>query len=461
MVRLRLIQCALAGLTMTIGIGHAQEDFNAQVTACPQELPSETHCYAGRDGNGAYYWIAIPKGWNNNLVVHTHGGPSLKKPSPNDPVADLRRFAVTVDEGFAWAGSSYRHAGFGVGDAAADTDNLRKIFWAKFGRPKYTLLHGQSWGANVAAKTAELYGADRSGKQIYDGVVLTSGVLGGGTKSYDFRADLRAVYQYYCRNLPGPGEETYPLWMGLAADGKLTHEDFVARVNGCTGVNLPAAGRSSQQQRNLSNILNVIHIPERTFVSHMDWATFTFRDLVVRQLEGQNPFSNLGVVYAGSDDDLSLNKGVERFAASQDGVNALAHDADLSGKLAAPTLTLHAEDDPTAFVELESTFHDGVVKAGRSDLLVQSFTDEHEHLKEATPEYAALFREMLIWIETGKKPSVQSLSRECETARTTYGEACHFDPGFYPKPLATRVYSRMKPQPDAGPENPAKGIFPG
>ena len=40
---------------------------------------------------------------------------------------------------------------------AKDPHALRKIFWEKFGKPKYTLLHGQSWGANVAEKTAELY----------------------------------------------------------------------------------------------------------------------------------------------------------------------------------------------------------------------------------------------------------------------------------------------------------------
>jgi pimeloyl-ACP methyl ester carboxylesterase len=447
MVRLRPIQFALLGLAVTICAAHAQDGFNAQEASCPKELPAQTRCYAGQDSNGAYYWIAIPKGWNNTLVVHTHGGPSLKTPSPDDPVADLKRFAVILDEGFAWAGSEYRHAGFGVRDAAADTDNLRKIFWAKFGRPKYTLLHGQSWGANVAAKTAEIYGIGASGKQIYDGVILTSGVLGGGTGSYDFRADLRAVYQYYCHNLPLSGEAPNSLWQNLGSDDKFKREDLIARVQDCTGINTPAVSRPPQQQRNLANLLAVIRIPERTLVSHMEWATFTFGDLVGRQLKGQNPFSNIGALYAGSDDDALLNKGVERFAATQTAVDALAFDADLSGKLVVPTLTLHAEDDPTAFVELENTYRDAVVRAGSQHFLVQSFTNEHEHLKEATPEYAALLRAMVAWIERGDKPTVQSLAAECEVAQKTYGEACHFDPGFYPKPLTMRVYTRIKPEP--------------
>ena len=416
-----------------------------EADACPQDLPARTACYTGQDRNGAWYWIAIPEHWNHVLVVHSHGGPSLKTPAPEDPLSDLRRFSVTVAEGFAWAGSSYRHAGYGVRDAAQDTDNLRQLFWSRFGRPKYTLLHGQSWGANVAAKTAEVYGKDASGKPLYDGVVLTSGVLGGGTQSYDFRADLRVVYQYFCRNNPASNEGAYPLWQGLPADSKLKARDLDERINTCTGVDLPAANRSPEQQRALTNILAVIHIPERTLASHMNWATFTFRDLVQRQLHGENPFSNIGVHYVGSDDDTALNAAVERFAADRKGVRDLAYDSDLSGMLIVPTLTMHAEDDPTAFVELESVFHDTVAEAGRAGLLVQSFTDEHDHSKLATPEYAAVFRLMMKWLVDGQKPNPTSLAAECGNAQKIYGEACHFDPEFHPRPLSTRVYPRVKP----------------
>jgi hypothetical protein len=180
----------------------------------------------------------------------------------------------------------------------------------------------------------------------------------------------------------------------------------------------------------------------------MSWATFTFRDLVHRQLHGVNPFSNLGVRYAGSDDDGALNAAVERFGADPKGVHDLAYDSDLSGMLTVPTLTMHAEDDPTAFVELESTFHDSVAKAGRGALLVQSFTDEHEHSKLATPEYAALFRAMLSWIAAGQKANVPALAAECADAQKIYGDSCHFDPDFHPPPLATRVYPRDKPSID-------------
>ena len=371
---LKTVGFAIAGLLAAGGSAFAQEPAAGapfRTAACPSELPSETRCWSGKDEVGAFYWIAIPKAWNRSLVVHSHGGPSLQPPKEDAPVSDLKRFAVTVQEGFAWAGSSYRHSGFGVRDAAADTDRLRGIFWTAFGRPKRTLLHGQSWGGNVAAKTAEVYGRDPSGKPNYDGVILTSGVLGGGSRSYDFRVDLRVVYQFYCKNLPAPGEPAYPLWQGLGAGVKMSRDDVLARLDACTGVSLKPAERTPEQARNLADILAVARVPERTLASHLDWATLTFRDLVLRQLKGDNPFTNRNVVYNGSHNDAALNKGVVRFSATTAGAAALAYDADLSGKLIVPTLTMHAEDDPTAFVELESAFRDTVERAGAKALLVQ------------------------------------------------------------------------------------------
>lgn len=435
-------RAALAfGLMFLAGAAQAQE-----AKPCPEGLPAETRCLAGQDANGAYYWIAIPKAWNGSLVVHSHGGPRLKAPKPDDAIEDLQRFSVTVAEGFAWAGSNYRRSGYGVRSAAEDTDNLRQLFWNRFGRPRLTLLHGQSWGGNVAAKAAELYGKGADGKPVYDGVILTSAVLGGGSVSYDFRADLRAVYQYYCGNHPAAGEPAYPLWQGQPVGSTLTNKDLDARLNACTGVDKPAAERTPQQARNLKNILAVTRIPERTLDSHLGWATFTFADMVNLRLGGRNPFSNVGVKYVGSDDDKALNKGVIRFAADPLGVKRLSEDSDLTGKLIVPTLTIHAIDDPTAFVELDRVFHDTVARAGASNLLVQSFTDEHEHSKLATPQYAALLRAMTAWIDKGAKPSPATLAAGCAQAVAIYGQACHFDVGYQPPPLSARSYPRTKPQ---------------
>jgi pimeloyl-ACP methyl ester carboxylesterase len=407
------------------------------IQPCPAELPEGSRCQAGQDSRGAFYWSAIPPKWNGALVVHAHGGPTLAAPGANDPRADLARFAVVVKEGFAWTGSTYRRAGFGVRDAAEDTDNARAMFWHRFGKPRKTLLHGQSWGANVAVRTAERYPAH------YDGMVLTSGVLGGGSKSYDFRADLRSVYQYYCNNLPAPGEPRYPLWQGLSTNSPLAPDEVVRRVNACTGADVASAQRTPAQSNALRNIASVIRIPGTSLASHMAWSTATFHDLTTRFLNGGNPFSNMGVAYSGSDDDAALNRGVERFAAEGPALKALAADSDMSGKLTMPTLTLHGIGDPIAFVELEAEFAAQVAQAGAAHHLLQIFTDEAEHRKLATPHYAAIFGAMLAWTETGKRPAVAAVVESCDSANP--GASCRIVANYVPPRLNSRVYPRSKP----------------
>lgn len=410
------------------------------VATCPAALNDVARCYRGADANGANYWIAIPNQWNKQLVVHAHGGPRMSHATNDDNVEDLERFAVTVRQGYAWAGSAYRRPGYGVRLAAEDTDNLRRLFIQRFGRPARVILHGQSWGGNVAAKAIELYQRAPDGTRNYDGVVLTNGMLAGGTLNYLHRADLRAVYQYYCSNHPRPDEPQYPLWMGLPAASTLTPKDLAARVDDCLGLNLPPARRSAAQQRRLANILGVIPVPERTLQSHLNWATFTFRDLVAR-IKG-NPFDNRHVVYRGSDDDAALNKGVQRFDADPAAVARLAEESDLTGAIDVPVLTMHAIDDPTALVEYEAEYRARVAAAGRGSNLAQTFTREHEHSKLADAEYAGLFDSLDRWIATGRRPAASDVAAACAAEEARFKGGCHFDPDYRPKPLFSRVAPR-------------------
>jgi hypothetical protein len=408
--------------------------------SCPAGLDEIARCYRGSDAKGANYLIAMPLQWNKTLVVHAHGGPRLSHSTNDDNTEDLERFAVTVRQGFAWAGSAYRRPGYGVLLAAEDTDNLRKLFSARFGQPAHTILHGQSWGGNVAAKAIELYQRAPDGRRNYDGVVLTSGMLAGGTLNYLHRADLRAVYQYYCKNHPRPDETQYPLWMGLPSGATMTARELERRADECLGLKSPPAQRNPEQQRRLANILAVIPVPERALQSHLNWATFTFRDLV--QVVGGNPFDNRHVRYKGSDDDEALNRGVQRFDADPAAVARLAEESDPTGKVEVPVLTMHAIDDPTALVEYEAEYRARLAGAGRADKLLQAFTREHTHAKLADAEYAGLFDSMMAWIESGARPQAGDVAKACAAESARFGGGCHFDTAYQPKPLFTRVAPR-------------------
>ena len=357
----------------------APEDGAFAPVACPTSLTAIADCREARDANGAFVLVALPRDWNRKLVVHAHGGPRLRPPVAGDSTDDLDRYAALVRAGYAWVGSTYRRAGYGVRRAAADVEHSRQLFVQHWGQPSRTWLHGQSWGGNVAAKLAELYALDVNGQRNYDGVLTTNGVLFGGTAAYGFRADLRVVYQAYCHNHPAPDEPAYPLWQGLPAGAKLTREQLAQRVDDCTGLTLSPDQRSSEQAGRLRNILAVTGIAEPQLLSHLNWATFHFQDLVQRHLRGHNPFDNRHTVYLGSDDDALLNATVERFDADPQAVARLAYDADLSGQIVLPTVNLHASGDPTVSPLALQAYSRTVALAGRSDLLQQRLIDGHDH----------------------------------------------------------------------------------
>lgn len=428
----------------------ARVDTAPHDATCPKEVPTGTRCFTGADGAGAFYWIAIPQGWNRAqgvLVMHAHGGPETGPPELKRSEEDLKRWAITVKAGYAWAGSTYRRGGYGVTMAAEDTERLRQLFVRHFGQPRRTLLHGQSYGGGVAARAAELYAPAPGHPSPYDGVMLTSGVLGGGNSAYEFRLDLRVVYQAVCKNHPRADEPQYPLWQGLPKDSKLTRQELAARVKACTGLGQAREQRSAQQNANMETILGAVKIPERSLQGHINWATWLFQDLVQERLDGRNPFGNIGAFYPGQVNGQPLDKQVLRYSADPQAQGALAIDSRTTGRTRLPTLTLHAIDDPTAFVELEDVYRAQREAAGTADMLVQNFSNEHEHSYLSDTEYVALFDQLLSWIDQGAKPTPQSVAARCDVLKPRYDtdgkNGCQLRPDYQPKPLEARVPARL------------------
>jgi hypothetical protein len=222
----------------------------------------------------------------------------------------------------------------------------------------------------------------------------------------------------------------------------MTKEDIDARVDECTGVAKAPDARSELQKRNLANIMNVVVIPESRLRGSVEVSAFDLRDLVQRATGGRNPFSNVGVRYTGSTDDAALNRGVARFTADPAAATAIKADGDLTGVLPVPVVSIHSINDPVIEVEVESAYRDLVKAAGSGDRLVQAFTDEHAHGGESAPEFGAALDALMRWIETGAKPTPQSIAAACEQLRTSLDAPCTYHPEFTPKPLNTRYYPR-------------------
>ena len=452
---------ALAGCGSTPSpLAGPAAELRGQARPCPEGVAASSRCVSGRDSAGAWFWLVVPPAWNGTLVVHAHGGPELGPPKPERAAEDLRRWSIWSRAGYAYAGSGYRQGGVAVTSAAEDTERARRLFVAEFGTPKRTVLHGQSWGAGVAVKAAERFGVAPAGTPPpYDALLLTSGVLGGGSESYNFRLDLRVVYQAVCANHPRPSEPRYPLWQGLPPGSPLTRAELNARVDECTGASRKAEARTPAQQRNLDTLTRIVRIPERSLAGHLAWATWHFQDIVFERLGGRNPFGNVGVRYRrsadgsadgsdgsgdGSGDDNALDARVERYAADPAARAAFAADTDPQGRIAVPVLTVHAVGDPTAFVELESFFGERMRQGGSGERLVQTFTDDHEHSYLSDAQYVAAIEALLAWVERDEKPTPRAVAARCGRvdARFEPSSGCRFLPDYVPAPLDARVPAR-------------------
>jgi pimeloyl-ACP methyl ester carboxylesterase len=405
-----------------------------QAQACPQGVPEGARCLRGQDSALSHYLIVVPAQWSGVLVVHAHGGPSLGTPQVSRADEDIKRWAITVREGHAWAGSVFRQGGFAVTTAAEDTERVRQIFLTHVAKPRRTLLHGQSWGAMVATRAAELF------PKSWDGILLTSGVVAGPT-TYDFRLDLRAIYQHLCNNLPRPDEPQYSLTIGLPVDSKLTNAEMTTRVDECLGVRKPAAQRTPTQAQKLKTIVDVLKIPESSVIGHLNWGHFTLRDVVIKN-GGVSPFGNERVRYVGSADDASLNAALPRFKTDAVAVARFAADVDHSGHFAVPVLTAHGIGDATVFVEGSDTLRQRMVAAGKQDGLVQTFVDSSEHSYWGDAYYPPLFEALLNWVEKGHKPTPASIADRCRQVRAGQAGDCRFVTDYIPKSLSSRILPR-------------------
>ena len=140
--------------------------------------------YSGIDAGGAAWGAEVPDDWNGELVLFAHGfvSPDETALTVAVPPGGLREY--WLEQGYAWAASSYRANGYGVvSDAVDDTRKLIDHVATETGQqPTRVYLHGASLGGHVAAVSIERY------PDAYDGAMPVCGVL-GDTELFQYFVD--------------------------------------------------------------------------------------------------------------------------------------------------------------------------------------------------------------------------------------------------------------------------------
>ncbi len=178
----------------------------------------ETDRWTGTNA-GAGYRIEVPMNWNGKLVMYAHGfagnGDNLTVVTPTA----IRRYLI--ENGYAWAASSYTKNYYDVRAGVEDTNALANAFAsiaASKGRtlsaPSKTYITGHSMGGHISAAAVEVETIVTAKNKVgYAGAVPMCGVT-GDTALFDTFGAMQMAAQA----VAGVPNSPVTNWSQIAAD---------------------------------------------------------------------------------------------------------------------------------------------------------------------------------------------------------------------------------------------------
>ncbi len=372
--------------------------------------------------DGAAYRVEVPANWNGRLVMYAHGyageGNTLEITTPA-----IRRHLV--QNGYAWAASSYTKNFYDVRAGVEDTNKLALDFnriAAANGRtlaaPTRTYITGHSMGGHITAAAIEKEVQETARNRVrYHGAVPMCGVM-GDTELFDFFAAAQVTAQALA------GQAAHPVtgWSTIAP-----------QVTAALFTTFPGT-------------------PTALGMGYMS---------VIKHLTGgERPLYNLGVAVGsfaapwgtfGSDGTVNgiLNKSVldtTRFtyvidgdAAASAALNAAAQDlspvADANrlrtdglrwiptnnGEIGVPVVSLHTLGDLFVPFSMQQIYQKRVAAKGNSGWLVQRAIRGVSHCDFTVAEQVEAFQAMVQWEQGGARPAGDDVVTAATVAASSYG----------------------------------------
>lgn len=324
--------------------------------------------------NGAVFRIDVPAEWNKGLVMYCHGY-ALAGTNPNlDGGKPLRD--VFLSRGFAFAQSAYSVQGWAVKEGVEDTEALRRYFVSKYGPPKETIVLGHSMGGVITLATIEKY------PEVYDGALPMCGPLNVSLNGLQERVfDMLVTFDFLFPKVVG---SLTNLPKGVRLDTAKVKAALEAAPDKATAF----ARRFSIATSDIPGTL--------AFFYEIN------RELQVRS--GGNPFDNRNTIYDGFDDDVALNRGVQRYAAEAKAREYLRQHNAPTGRIQDPVLTMHTTYDPLVPGRYISEYDATVKVAGTQDLFVTKFVVARGHCNFTPAQTGAAFEALLQWVREQKRP---------------------------------------------------------
>ena len=399
----------------------------------------------GTTPGGAYYRISVPDNWKagDPLILFQHGL-TFEPPGPNPDLGPLE--SLQLKEGYAIAASSYRQRSWALFTAPDDNAELLAVFRQQVGNPGSIIPYGASLGGLVALKLAE----DSRFAPVPG--VYSACPPAAGSRVWDTAIDLRLAYDVVCSgagDLP-TGDEPYPWAYNLSdipdnlsdlQDEALLLETLLP-LNQCTGVNLPSSLRNDAMQRRLDQLKNLAHITDdHWFVVNAGYATYALSDLLRApdKMNGQNPFSNIGVDY----NDATLNANIRRIQADPFAQLYFRWASDFRGRIAPQTkiISIQTSKDQLVIPANQSVLRATVPASQLTSALVNESSPSHCGFSLA--EGVAGWEALRAWIASNHQPQVSDLENGCNAAIAQGASGpCRYDPSVVPPSFDSQVRPR-------------------
>ncbi len=391
-------------------------------TIVPPELAplavdgGETRVLAGVHRHAGYL-IEVPPDWNGELVMWAHGfrgnGPEL---TVDPPAYELRE--RWIDQGYAWAASSYDRNGYDVAAGVRSTRALVGEFARQVERPSRVYLAGVSMGGHVTARAIE------QDPWLYAGALPMCGVLGDHDLFdyfLDFQVAAAALAEVPGAYPPGPDYETAVLpriYAGLGLEP------------GNPAVTTPEA-----EQLRAATVLDSGGPRPGAEASFSYWKDFLL-ELGVPDDEptpvtgvARDPgvvAGNIGTDYA-PDQPVDLDAVVQRVPVADERAREtrrLTAVAQVLGKPKVPVLSLHDLGDLFVPFAMEQVYAQEAAAAGRSGHVVQRAIRATGHCEFSPVEAGTAWDDLVAWVESGERPAGDDVLDSAVVADPAYG--CRF-----------------------------------
>jgi hypothetical protein len=375
---------------------------------------------------GASYRVEVPANWNGKLVMYAHGfagtGAALGVQNPS-----IRRYLI--DNGYAWAASSYSKNYYDVRAGVEDTNALalefNKIAAANsrtLSTPTKYYITGHSMGGHITGAAIEAEAAATANNKVaYNGAVPMCGVM-GDTELFNTFAAMQLAAQAVA------GLPSYPTNKWSEISGQVTSalfSTFTAAQITPTALGAKYANVVQNLTGGPRPLFDFGLTAGRSFQSA--YGTFG-SDGTLDGVLTKNILDTNSITYTVTGDATSttaLNASIPKLTAATD-ANRLRTDGlrwvpKVNGEFKIPVVSIHTLGDLFVPFNMQQVYQKRVAAKGNSNFLVQRAIRGVTHCDFTVAEQVDAFDAMIKWERDGVKPAGDDVVTAATVAAPTYG----------------------------------------